>query len=99
MLNFQNSQHKRQRKGREGFAFCIGMSLVADKTSEPYTKLPPAPAPPPPTPPHPRQKKIIIAIVLRFTLFTRGILGDIPFSRMMSAEKSVKLENACIPLI
>lgn len=54
MLNFQNSQHKRQRKGREGFAFCIGMSLVDDKTSEPYTKLPPAPAPPPP---HPRQKK------------------------------------------
>lgn len=96
MLNFQNSQHKRQRKGREGFAFCIGMSLVDDKTSEPYTKLPPAPAPPPP---HPRQKKIIIAIVLRFTLFTRYILGDIPFSRMMSAEKSVKLENACIPLI
>lgn len=98
MLNFQNLQHKRQRKGREGFAFCIGMSLVADKTSEPYTKLPPAPAPPPP-PPHPRRKKNIIAIVLRFTLFTRGTLGDIPFSRMMSAEKSVKLENACIPLI
>ena len=96
MLNFQNSQHKRQKKGSEGFAFCIGMSLVDDKTSEPYTKLPPAPAPPPP---HPRQKKIIIAIVLRFTLFTRDILGDIPFSRMMSAEKSVKLENACIPLI
>ena len=98
MLNFQNSQHKRQRKGREGFAFCIGMSLVSDKTSEPYTKLPPAPAPPPP-PPSSAAKKIIIAIVLRFTLFTRGILGDIPFSRMMSAEKSVKLENACIPLI
>ena len=50
MLNFQNSQHKRQRKGREGFAFCIGMSLVSDKTSEPYTKSPPAPAPPPPPP-------------------------------------------------
>lgn len=56
MLNFQNSQHKRQRKGREGFAFCIGMSLVADKTSEPYTKLPPAPAPAP-APPPPRGKK------------------------------------------